>query len=97
MWAIAAPASAASIAASAISSGVTGTCGERPAVSPAPVSAQVMKTSDAMATLIANLHDPTGSARLSAFRETGITQSALAFLFVAHFIRKPVPTFRNAL
>ena len=45
MCAIAAPARAASIAASAISSGVTGTCSLRPAVSPAPVTAQVTKTS----------------------------------------------------
>jgi hypothetical protein len=45
MWAIAAPARAASIAASAISSGVTGTRSLRWAVSPAPVTAQVTKTS----------------------------------------------------
>ncbi len=45
MCATAAPARAASIAAAAICSGVTGTRGLRPAVSPAPVTAQVMKTS----------------------------------------------------
>ena len=45
MWATAAPARAASTAAAAISAGVTGTLSERPAVSPAPVTAQVMKTS----------------------------------------------------
>ena len=45
MCAIAAPARAASIAAAAICSGVTGTSGLRPAVSPAPVTAQVMNTS----------------------------------------------------
>src|SRR5690606_1519430 len=45
IWAIAAPALAASIAASAIWRGVTGTLSERPVVSPAPVTAQVMNTS----------------------------------------------------
>src|SRR5947208_5148827 len=45
MCATAAPARAASIAASATCSGVTGTCSLRPAVSPAPVTAQVTKTS----------------------------------------------------
>jgi hypothetical protein len=45
IWATAAPARAASIEASAISAGVTGTCAERPDVSPAPVTAQVMNTS----------------------------------------------------
>ena len=45
MCAIAAPASAASIAASAIWRGVTGTSAERPVVSPAPVRAQVMNAS----------------------------------------------------
>ena len=45
MWATAAPASAASIAASAIWRGVTGTLSERPVVSPTPVTAQVMKAS----------------------------------------------------
>ena len=45
---IAAPARAASIAASAISLGVTGIAGCRPTVSPAPVTAQVMKTSQFM-------------------------------------------------
>src|SRR3954467_11525088 len=45
MWATAAPARAASIAASAISSGRTGTRSLAPVVSPAPVTAQVMKTS----------------------------------------------------
>ncbi len=43
MCTTAAPASAASIAEVAICSGVTGTCGLRPTVSPAPVMAQVMK------------------------------------------------------
>src|SRR4029453_18272211 len=42
MCTTAAPASAASIADCAICSGVTGTCGLRPTVSPAPVMAQVM-------------------------------------------------------
>ena len=41
----AAPARAASMPASAISAGVTGTLSERPVVSPAPVRAQVMKVS----------------------------------------------------
>jgi acyl-CoA dehydrogenase len=45
MCAIAAPAVAASIAASAISSGVTGTRSLRSTVAPAPLTAQVMKTS----------------------------------------------------
>src|SRR5512142_534552 len=45
MCTTAAPARAASIAASAICSGVTGTCSLRPTVSPAPVTAQVTKTS----------------------------------------------------
>ena len=45
MCATAAPARAASSAASAIAAGVTGTCSLRAAVSPAPVTAQVMKTS----------------------------------------------------
>jgi len=45
MWAIAAPARAASIAASAIWPGATGTRSLRPVVSPAPVTAHVMKTS----------------------------------------------------
>src|SRR4051812_33730497 len=45
MWATAAPARAASIAASAICSGRTGTRSLAPVVSPAPVTAQVMKTS----------------------------------------------------
>src|SRR5438552_18266435 len=45
MCAIAAPARAASSAASAIWSGVTGTPSLRPAVSPTPVTAQVTKTS----------------------------------------------------
>ena len=43
MWTTAAPASAASIAESAICSRVTGTCGLRAVVSPAPVTAHVMK------------------------------------------------------
>ena len=45
MCTTAAPASAASTADAAICSGVTGTCGLRRTVSPAPVSAQVMMTS----------------------------------------------------
>src|SRR6476619_6180254 len=45
MCAIAAPALAASMAASAICRGVTGTLSERWAVSPDPVTAQVMNTS----------------------------------------------------
>src|SRR3954453_18915148 len=45
MCAIAAPARAASIAESAICSGVTGTSSLRPVVSPAPVTAQVMNAS----------------------------------------------------
>ncbi len=45
MCTIAAPARAASTADSAICAGVTGTCGLLPVVSPAPVTAQVMKTS----------------------------------------------------
>ena len=45
MWAMAAPAFAASIDASAICLGVTGTCGLLPAVAPAPVTAHVMKAS----------------------------------------------------
>ena len=48
MCATAAPARAASIAASAICSGVTGTRSLRPVVSPAPVTAQVMKASHCM-------------------------------------------------
>src|SRR3546814_16237006 len=42
---MAAPAAAASMQESAIWRGVTGTLSERPVVSPAPVTAQVMKTS----------------------------------------------------
>jgi hypothetical protein len=45
MCAIAAPALAASIAESAIAAGVMGTRSDFPVVSPAPVTAQVMKTS----------------------------------------------------
>ena len=45
MCTTAAPARAASIADSAICAGVTGTCGLLAVVSPAPVTAQVMKTS----------------------------------------------------
>ena len=48
MCTTAAPALAASIADAAICSGVTGTCGLFPTVSPAPVMAQVMKTSQFM-------------------------------------------------
>ena len=44
-WTIAAPALAASIAAVAISAGVTGTLSDLPVVSPDPVTAQVMKAS----------------------------------------------------
>src|SRR6201987_5367438 len=54
MCATAAPARAASIAASAICSGVTGTCSLRPAVSPAPVTAQVTKTSQFTASSVRN-------------------------------------------
>src|SRR5262245_33838039 len=54
MWAIAAPARAASIAASAIAAGVTGTLSDLPTVSPAPVTAQVMKTSRFTASAIAS-------------------------------------------
>jgi hypothetical protein len=49
MCVTAAPALAASIAELAICSGVTGTCGLLPTVSPAPVMAHVMKTSQFMA------------------------------------------------
>jgi hypothetical protein len=42
---MAAPAFALAIAAAAISAGVTGTLSERETVSPAPVTAQVTKTS----------------------------------------------------
>jgi hypothetical protein len=45
MCTTAAPAFAASIALAAIWAGVTGTCGLRPTLSPAPVSAQVTMTS----------------------------------------------------
>ena len=44
MCTIVAPARAAAMPDSAICSGVTGTCSERPTVSPAPVSAQVIMT-----------------------------------------------------
>ena len=44
MWTIVAPARAAAMPDSAICSGVTGTCSERPTVSPAPVRAQVIMT-----------------------------------------------------
>src|ERR1700749_2866880 len=54
MCATAAPAWAASIAASAICPGVTGTCPLRPAVSPAPVTAQVTKTSQFTASSVRN-------------------------------------------
>ena len=49
MCTTAAPALAAPIADVAICSGVTGTCGLLPTVSPEPVIAQVMKTSQFMA------------------------------------------------
>jgi len=52
---IAAPALAASIAEVAISAGVTGTWLDRPTVSPAPVTAQVMKTSRFIDKGISNL------------------------------------------
>src|SRR5437660_11419415 len=48
MWATAAPACAASTAAAATCSGVTGTRSLRAVVSPTPVTAQVMKTSQFM-------------------------------------------------
>ena len=51
MWAMAAPASAASMAASAICGRRDRHVSERPAVSPAPVTAQVMKTSQFTARL----------------------------------------------
>ena len=51
MCAMAAPALAASIASSAIAAGVTGTRSDFPVVSPAPVTAQVMKTSQFTARL----------------------------------------------
>src|SRR6476659_9448975 len=54
MCATAAPARAASIAASAICSGVTGTRSLRPTVSPAPVTAQVTKTSQFTASSVRN-------------------------------------------
>ena len=54
MCAIAAPALAASIAASAIAAGVIGTRSDLPVVSPAPVTAQVMKTSQFTARLSAS-------------------------------------------
>src|SRR6476660_7030807 len=54
MCATAAPARAASIAASAICPGVTGTCPLRPTVSPAPVTAQVTKTSQFTASSVRN-------------------------------------------
>src|SRR5438309_7057367 len=54
MCTTAAPARAASRAASAICSGVTGTCSLRPAVSPAPVTAQVTKTSQFTASSVRN-------------------------------------------
>src|SRR5689334_22542787 len=44
MCTIVAPARGAAMPDSAICSGVTGTCSERPTVSPAPVSAQVIMT-----------------------------------------------------
>src|SRR3954451_2864488 len=44
MCTMVAPARAAAMPDSAICSGVTGTCSERPTVSPAPVSAQVIMT-----------------------------------------------------
>ena len=44
MCTIVAPARAAAMPDSAICSGVTGTCSERPTVSPAPVRAQVIMT-----------------------------------------------------
>src|SRR5262249_48949103 len=43
-WTIVAPARAAAMPDSAICSGVTGTCSDRPTVSPAPVRAQVIMT-----------------------------------------------------
>ena len=62
--AIAAPALAASIASSAIAAGVIGTRSDLPVVSPAPVTAQVMKTSQFTARLSAWLtYTRGGSAR----------------------------------
>ncbi len=64
MCTTAAPARAASIAESAICSGVTGTCSLRPVVSPAPVTAQVMNTSE-----ISRSPQPAASGRVSAVAE----------------------------
>src|SRR5580700_6204143 len=52
MWTMAAPALAASIAAVAISAGVTGIAGCLPTVSAAPVSAQLIMTSRPMAAVL---------------------------------------------
>ena len=58
MCTTAAPASAASMAEVAICSGVTGTCGLRPTVSPAPVMAQVMKAFQFNGSLPSSRFDP---------------------------------------
>jgi hypothetical protein len=58
IWAIAAPALAASTAASAICFGVTGMAGCLSAVSPAPVTAQVMKASKFMVPFLARQMRP---------------------------------------
>ena len=65
---MAAPARAASIEAFAISSGVTGTLGCLPTVSPAPVTAQVMNTSWFM--IEPASHGIAGKAREGAHDET---------------------------
>ena len=75
MCAIAAPARAASIAASAICSGVTGTSALRPAVSPAPVTAHVMKTSQFTADL---RNESLGHAMLPRPRRAAPTMPACA-------------------
>ena len=56
MWTIAAPARAASIAESAIWAGVTGTCSLLAAVSPAPVTAHVTKTSQFMRRVVRDVN-----------------------------------------
>src|SRR6201987_446262 len=77
MCATAAPARAASIAASAICSGVTGTCSLRATVSPAPVTAQVTKTSQFTASSVryANWRCTSCEAR-SIIRRFPMVQSA---------------------
>ena len=78
MCTTAAPARAASIAASAICSGVTGTCSLRPTVSPAPVTAQVTKTSQFTASSVryANLRCTSCEARTIMPSRFPMVQSA---------------------